>query len=640
NDAEPFIEEDEDDFDKLLNLDIDQLSRQSLAPALQQIVSSVSRQESTVARSPAAVFVITQEMIRRSGYRSVPELLRMAPGVQVAHIDANKWAISIRGFNNRFSNKLLVQIDGRSVYTPLYGGVFWDVQDLMLEDIERIEVIRGPGATVWGSNAVNGVINVITKSSYDTVGLLFNGGSGKEQNGFVSGRAGGRVSSDFHWRVYSKYLDHDDYFSQSGIQDGYRQSRAGFRAEWDPTCCDSVTFQGDIYDGASGQQIATPTPTLPFFQVANSADVVRGGNALIRWRHQIGDESEIAIQTYFDRTERDSFTRSEDRNTFDVDFQHRFRLNDYHRVIYGAGYRTSEDQLVNDGFVIDIMPAQRTINVVSYFLQDEIELVDDELFFTVGSKFEHNSFTNFEFQPSGRVVWNPNQREAYWAAVSRAVRSPTRIDDDLFIRTIGGLSVVGNRNFESEDLLAYEVGYRAQPHEQLSFDIAGFYHQLNDISGAVPISMSQFQLTNAGDGHAYGFELSANYQINPCWKLFGSYSFQRIDIQTMPNAIHAQSPEGSTPHNQFYFWLSGQLREDVELDLMLRYADSLESMNIPSYVELDARIGWQVTCDLELAVIGRNLLDNHHPEFGDTPFTGSQSTEVERSVFGMATWRY
>ncbi|MDP6445277.1 MAG: TonB-dependent receptor [Pirellulaceae bacterium] len=620
----------------------------SVAPSLDLEVSTVSRQKSTVRRSPAAVFVIDQEKIRRSGARNVPELLRMVPGVQVARIDVNKYAITIRGFNGRFTNKLLVQIDGRSVYTPLFGGVYWDVQDVLLADIERIEIIRGPGATVWGANAVNGVINIITKNTRDTVGVYANGGGGDQEGAFTAARVGGHVNEDLHYRVYGKYFDRPEGFNATGpAVDIWRQGRGGFRMDYTPNCFDEVTVQGDIYQGYSGGAQVLPAPAFPFVNPVQNRSFVRGANALTRWTRTLSDESDFAVQMYYDRTERDSATGSEDRDVFDVDFQHRFPIGCAHKMIWGGRYRSSKDlfRAVNP-FAITIAPTERTLDTISFFVQDEIELVDDTLFFTVGSKFEENDFTGFEYQPSGRLVWNPTETQSIWGAVSRAIRRPTRVEDDVFLRsltTTPGVfaTLAGHRGVISEELIAYELGYRSQVSEYFSFDIATFYHKYNHAIGVVPVGPpappTALLLTNAMDAESYGVEVAINYAINDCWDLYGNYSFLRINSSP---SVTSGRLEGGAPRNQAYLMLSGDVGSDVQLDFMLRYVEDLPVFNVPSYVDLNVRLGWWAHENLELSLVGQNLLDSQHLEFVGEAFTGGIGTEVERGVYGMATLNY
>ncbi|NQT41038.1 MAG: TonB-dependent receptor, partial [Planctomycetes bacterium] len=429
----------------ILDMDLDQLAATDVVvSALDVEVTSVSKQESTVGRSPAAIFVITQEMIRRSGVTSVPEALRMAPGLEVARISSHSWAITARGFNNdRYANKLLVLIDGRTVYTPQFSGVYWDVQDLLLEDVERIEVIRGPGGTLWGANAVNGVINILTKKAKDTQGLLVTAGGGTEDSAITGIRYGGKVGDGLNWRVYGKFFERDGSFPVAGnypansgmdsAHDDWRVGRGGFRLDWelDPCRRDVITVQGDYYGGTESKirQITTRDPP-DYTEFLNQRIDLAGANVLTRWTHAVNKESDLALQFYYDRTFRDTGISQSEINTLDIDFQHRFPLARRHRVIWGAEYRQVHDDLVPFAFGIDFVPHERTTQVFSMFVQDEITLVDERLFLTVGSKFENNTYSDFEYQPSARVLYTPTPRQAAWAAASRAVRTPARFDHD------------------------------------------------------------------------------------------------------------------------------------------------------------------------------------------------------------------
>lgn len=646
-DSEPVAASEE----KFEDLDLEQLSKVDVVvPALDVVVSTVSRQESTVGKSPAAVFVITGDMIRRSGARSIPEALRMAPGVQVARIDASKWAISIRGFNGRFANKLLVQIDGRSVYTPLFGGVYWDVQDVVLEDVERIEVIRGPGATVWGANAVNGVINIITKKAADTQGVLISGGGGNEERGFATVRYGGQLGADTHYRIYGKYVDRDRGFSTTGISDDWRMRRFGGRLDWQPTCCDTLTLQGDYYNGFAGQQAVIPDAMSISRTVDDDVHLV-GGNVLLRWTREISDESDWALQFYYDRTERRDTVQGENRDTYDIDFQHRLPAGPCHDLIWGWGYRWSRDVFNTDPLTLDFGPG-RTLDLFSAFVQDEITLREDLLYLTLGAKFENNDFTGFEVQPSIRVLWTPTPQQSVWAAVSRAVRTPSRVDHrfsnnfPISLMPPTYLRILGNPAFESEELIAYELGYREQTTDDFSWDVALFYHDYDKLTAYVPqtpispppvLILPQIP-TNRMMGETYGVELTAAWQLTPCWRVSAAYSFLQIQLHAEAGTgAGSEDGEGKSPHNQVYFQSSWDLAHDMEFDLMVRYVDELSAISVPSYLTMDLRWGWRPCRDLEVAIVGQNLLDSHQLEFTGTDTIG---TEVQRGVYGIVTWQY
>ncbi len=640
----------------ILNLDIDQLGQVDVVvPSFDLEVTSVARRASTVGKSPAAVFVITQEMIRRSGATSIPELLRMAPGVQVARIDANQWAITARGFNSRFANKLLVLIDGRSVYTPLFSGVYWDVQDTLLQDIDRIEVIRGPGATLWGANAVNGVINIITKKAKETQGALITSGGGSEENAMNGLRYGGNVGSNFHYRVYGKHFDRDTGFDPAGAHDDWRQGRVGFRTDWelDEYACDTLTFQGDYYDGSSGTASHFPTLTPPGNSLGAGDIQVSGGNFLTRWTHRFDEESELTLQLYYDRAERRSLFLDQEIDIFDVDLAHHFPLSDRHGLTWGLHFRRVSDDLGSpDPFVLRFDPPRRQTDLASAFVQDEITLIDETLMLTLGSKFEHNEFTGFEFQPSGRLLWTPDRKHALWASVSRAVRTPARSEDDmrLVFANIAPsppmfLAIFGDRNIESEDLLAYEIGFREQTTDEFSWDLALFFNDYNDLMAFAPGTpvlpppalIIPSVPTNRMDGETYGVELAADYAIANWWRVHGSYSFLQMQLHAdAGTAADAESAEGESPHNQAFLQSSWDLPGDLEFDLMGRYVDNLPALNVSNYITLDLRLGYRPNESWEFSVVGQNLLEEHHQEFSSQDPVHS---EVDRGVYAQAIWR-
>ncbi|MEW6159067.1 MAG: TonB-dependent receptor, partial [Verrucomicrobiota bacterium] len=431
---------------------------------LMNIEVSLSRTRQTVSESPSAIHVLTQEDIRRSGATSIPEALRQVPGLDVARITAHSWAVSSRGFNDFFANKLLVLMDGRSVYTPLFSGVFWDVQDTFVEDIERIEVVRGPGASLWGANAVNGVINIVTRTAHDTKGALISGLAGTEE--YIGGiRYGGTISEKASYRAYVKYLHRDDQRDAMGADasDEWDMLRTGFRTDWDFSANDSITFQGDYYEGHEDQRLLVVTPPpIPFRMVEGEARLA-GGNLLGSWRHTFSEESDLGVQVYYDRTERHDRVHREIRNTYDIDFQHRIALFERQEFIWGLGYRLTTDEL-GEGRdrtgAIQFIPSHRQDQLFSAFLQDEIAIIEDRLRLTLGSKFEHNDYTGLEIQPNARLLWTPHRNHSVWGAVSRAVRSPARFEHDVRAWFIPPPSMlVGNPEFESESLLAYELGY-------------------------------------------------------------------------------------------------------------------------------------------------------------------------------------
>src|SRR5438552_3237702 len=399
-----------------------QLKQFSLEELLNLEVTTVSKRPEKLTEAASAIQVITQEDIRRSGASSIPEALRLASNLEVAQVDSRQWAISARGFNSTTADKLLVLIDGRTVYTPLYAGVFWDFQDTLLEDLDRIEVISGPGATLWGANAVNGVINITTKQAKDTQGVLLLGGGGTELRDFGGVRYGGALAPNLHFRVYGQYFDRDSMVFPTGqdAANDWHLGQGGFRLDWDASASTLLTLQGDLYDG----RIAQPGTT---------GDItVDGSNVIGRWSHTFAEDSDLKLQVYYDRTHRripDVF--AEDLDTYDVDFQHRFPLGERHDLVWGLGYRLIEDDVSNSP-ILAFLPARVSRQWFSGFVQDEITLVKDRLHLTLGTKIEHNDYTGFEVQPSARLAWRLSQQQTVWAATSRAVRTPSRIDRELF----------------------------------------------------------------------------------------------------------------------------------------------------------------------------------------------------------------
>src|SRR6266446_596994 len=443
-------------------------------------VTTASKEPERVWKTPAAIYVITQEDIRRSGATSIPEVLRLAPDVEVARTDSDHWAVGIRGFGGQFSKSLLVLIDGRSVYSPLFAGVYWQVQDTLLEDIERIEVIRGPGGTIWGANAVNGVINIITKSTKDTHGMLASLSGGNVDQGIAEFRWGGSNGGGLDYRVYGKGFIRGPEFHPDGSNfDHWKTGQLGFRTDWNLNTRDSLTLQGDMYKGLDGERVAISLYTPQVREVFNGPHDVAGGNILGRWRRQFSKDSDIQIQGYFDRTTRYSPQLDEIRNTFDIDLLYHVTLKGGQNVLMGVGGRWSPDAIVQKFATLDFQPHDETDSIYSGFLQDQITIVPNKLALTIGSKFEHNNYSGFEIQPNVRLLWTPTPHQTLWGAVTRAVRTPSRLDQNLQLTVLllqGApsiyLRVLGSKDFSSEQLLGTEVGYRTLVAEKLYVDVA------------------------------------------------------------------------------------------------------------------------------------------------------------------------
>jgi iron complex outermembrane recepter protein len=631
-------------------------------------VTSVSKRSQRVANAAAAIFVLTQEDIRRSGARNIPEALRMVPGLEVARIDENKWAIGARGFNGRFDNKLLVLIDGRSVYTPLFSGVYWDIQDVPLEDIDRIEVIRGPGATLWGANAVNGVINIITKPAEATQSGFVKAEGGNEQLAAGSARYGDKIGSKGYYRVYGKYFDWGSSSNLAGQDafDGWHQLRGGFRSDWTLSPADSLTVQGDLYNSRNGETLTIPMLSAPYSTTFANAGEYSGGNLLGRWTHSSNGNS-ISLQGYFDRTNySDNNLFVDHESVYDIDFQHDFHVGQKHEIVWGGGYRSIQDRNVPT-FTVAVQPTQAQYNQFSAFVQDEISLLDQRLRVTVGSKFEHNDFTGFEVEPNIRFLANISSVQSVWAAVSRAVRTPALTEEGLRLNEAvvpPGVppfnsplpvieAVYGNKKFQSEDMLAYEVGYRVQANSKLSLDVATFYNNYTNLRTAEPgtpflegnpiPTNVVFPLVafNKMSGGTYGIEPFADWKVLPRWKLFGSYSFLQMKIHKDNDSLDpvADVPNGQNPQHQFYFRSALDLPKNIEEDLMVRYVSELSGLNIPSYASLGGGVRWRPTSNLELSFFGENWTNNRHMEFVPD-FINTMPTAVGRSFHGGITWTF
>jgi iron complex outermembrane receptor protein len=623
-------------------------------------ISTASRKPEKLFGTAAAVYVITRDDILRSGATSIPEALRLAPGVEVARVGSHSWAVSVRGFNGDLSNKLLVLMDGRSVYSPLYAGVFWDVQDTLLEDVDRIEVVEGPGGTLWGANAVNGVINIFTRSAHETRGALLEAGAGNEEQGFGALRYGGQIGETGDGRAYIKAFQIDDSkrLDAGDATDRWEMTRGGFRTDWGaPDAADSLTIQGDIYDGKE-RGVFTDEFTLGTVPAGVFTDdtQVRGGNLLGRWNRQLAANSDITLQLYYDATTREiPSTFNERRHTIDLDFQHRLPLGTNNDILWGVGFRTTSDELHNTLFAT-FDPDDRTDNTYSAFVQDTIGLGSDRILLTLGSKFEHNDYTGYEVQPNVRLSWLVDSSQTLWAAVSRAVRIPSRLDADLHLTaplSIPGIpfplyiQVNGNDAFDSEKLLAYEAGYRIRFGDSVSFDLATFYNDYDKLQTTEPElpvlvlapPLPYIALPNSLDnemrGDTYGATLSANWNVLSNWRLHLQYSWfdMQLHITADSQNVTAENAAGNSPERQWAIRSFLDLPDNLSLYVDARYVDDLPNQDIPSYTAVDASIRWTTGNQLTVSLTGQNLFDDRHPEFGG-------GNEIERSVFGSATWNF
>lgn len=620
----------------------------SLEQLLDTQVLSVSKKIETVADSPAAIYVVTSEDIARSGVTNIPDALRMVPGVNVARSDSNSWAISIRGFNSTLANKLLVLIDGRSVYNPVFGGVLWEAQNLMLLDIERIEVIRGPGGTLWGANAVNGVINIITKHSRDTQGSLAHVLAGNEESN-LSARHGGAFGVDGTYRIYAKAFKRDSSHKPGGGEtyDEWDGIRTGFRADWG----DNFTLQGDAYRTNTQQRKAHFSLVAPFEPIENQELVYEGVNVLGRWTDKYDDGAQLSIQTYIDWARRDEpLNFIDNRTTYDVEAQYNFAPMDMHELIAGAGYRFMSDNEIGNKNV-SFSPAKHRNSLYNLFVQDKITLSPEHWFLTLGSKFEHNDFSGSEAQPNMRLQWQPSASQTWWASASRAVRTPTPIEEDLTstLRTGAGFrfAFVPNDNFKSEQLKAYELGYRIQLTPSISADVAAFNNDYEHLATYrfLPYSLVvngidpphlffPVQFTNDMEGKSHGFETSFNWAVNEDLKLALDYSYLRLRVTALDPT--QESPEYLFPKEQIGLKIYWNLSDSWTLDTTATHVDKLLGGNVPAYTRLDINLGGQLSKTLRLNVVGQNVLEKTHREFGAVE--DPNAAEIERSIFAKLTW--
>ena len=646
------------------------LKRLSIEDLMNLDVTSVAKQPQRLLQAASAIQVITADDIRRSGASSIPEVLRLADNLEVAQINAHDWAISARGFNANLANKLLVLVDGRAVYTPLYGGVLWNVQDCLLADIERIEVISGPGGTLWGANAVNGVINIITKAAQDTQGLYALAAGGNELQEQAGIRFGTTLAPGVYLRAYGKYTGIDREVTTAGTSadDSWHVGRGGFRLDSEPSAPNRLTVQGDFYSGAEDV-------------VATGGASLSGGNILGRWAHETPGGASMSLQLYYDHTYLSQpFAASpaappffsgfpaaslkDDLDTYDLDFQYHFAWGARHKVTWGLGYRATHES-DEDLSVVRFVPTILSQALYSAFAQDEIMLAR-RVYLTIGSKLEHNDYTGFEFEPSARLQWNLESTQLLWAAISRAVRTPSRYDRDLLVPT--GLInppppfqfpttyLMGSPDFVSEKLLAYEVGYRTQLGPRLAASVSAFYNDYHDLRSTTATATTATYVfpfpiffQNNLEGETHGLEISASYQMLEWWRLHAGYDLLQEHLHVRPGEVDATGATNETadPPQQVALRSSMDLPRGMTLDAALRWVDALHINSgpaggpvvgiVPSYLELDSGIAWHATAGLELSLMGRNLLHAYHIEYG---FPSPTREQIGRSVFARITWGY
>lgn len=604
-------------------------------------ITSVSKQEEKLQDAAAAVFVLTSDDIRRARVTNIPDALRLVPGVHVVQGDASSWGVSIRGFNTSvFNNKLLILVDGRSVYDPLFAGTFWEVQDTILEDIDRIEVIRGPGGTLWGSNAVNGVINITTKGAAATQGTFAQLGAGNEDPAIGSFRYGWQTESGAAARVFAKFNDHDATWNPGGSKDDWRTGRTGFRIDHSGEGGLDQTFQGEIYKVISGPVVGPADDNR-----------IRGGNLI--YRRTVKSDSKVItqIQGYYDYIDYASPGFDFVRDTLDLELQQQIPSG-RHSVVWGAGIRFNGDNITESSFGA-ANPSESDDMTYNVFAQDTLDIPSRNLKATFGGKLSKNDFTGVEFQPSARVAWGGMERQTLWGAISRAVRIPSRLDTDF------PFSAASRDDLDAEELISYEIGHRLFSKRGLTLESTAFFNDYDelivfeqDLSKLPGLPLSS---ANALEGNTHGIEVNTTWKASDDWRLDASLTYLEMDLEVRPGQSgldatgtidQSSSIEDSDPHVRATLRSAYDVSEQLEFDGIVRYSDSIAgpggAAKVPSYVAVDLGVTWRPRKDFEFAISGRNLFDSHQPEqvgTSRTPPTPPRS-EIQRSVFGTATWRF
>jgi iron complex outermembrane receptor protein len=640
------------------------LSKLSVEDLMNVEVTSVSKKEQKVSQTAAAIFVITQEDIRRSGANNIPDLLRMVPGVNVAQVNSNIWAISVRGFDGEFSNKLLVMLDGRIVYLPTFSGTFWDVLDVPLEDVERIEVIRGPGGATWGANAVDGVINIITSKASESQGGMVVAGAGNLDQGFGTLQYGGTAGKSTDYRLFAKYFNQDHLPGLSGPNggDGWHILRGGFRVDSKLSAKDDLAVTGDIYSSRTGDIGGTVNSiTSPAVQAEFSKSNTTGGYVQADWIHRQSERSDTSLQISFDRYRRNDALR-ETRNTLDLDFAHHFLWGSRQDVVWGVGYRYSSSTTDGNLF-FSLNPADLNTQLFSAFVQDEVALIPQRLSLIAGAKIEHNYFTGFGVMPTLRATWALPEHQMVWAAISRALRTPSEIDTASQL-TVNGfvppsgppvlIRIVGNPAFQNEHEINYEAGYRIQPYDRLSVDFTAYYNSYSQLQTSEPEpSFSEtdppplhiilpLEYENLMRGETHGVETFATWKISRRWTLTPAYAFEEIHLHLEPSSQDTMSvagDEGSSPRQWARVGSHVALVHGLAWDVSANFVGRLANPAVASYTRIDSQISWHLREHLSGSLVGQNLAQDHHIEFLNTGGTGF-SNYMKRSGYLKLSWRF
>lgn len=637
---------------------VEDLQRMSLDDLLQVELTTATRTPEVPARTPVAVTVITSEDIRRSGATSLVELLRFAPGVHVAQVDGNKWAVGIRGFADRLSRAMLVMIDGRTVYTPLFAGTYWEMQDTLLDDIERIEIVRGPGGTLWGANATTGIINIITRSATATQGALVTAAAGNVERGALAGRYGGPIGARGAYRVYGKWFNRGPGVHRDrGDVDEWQIGQGGFRADWTPSVDRTFTLQGDAYGGDAGQRLVATTYTPPYSQALNDDVSLAGMNVLGRWTAGSRGGANVTLQAYYDRTRRVEALFRETRDTIDVDFQQALAPLGRQRVLWGAGYRRSSDDTAAVP-IREFTPAAAALQLFSVFAQDQISLRPEQLDAVVGARLAHNSYSGVEFQPSARLIWTPAAAHSVVLSATRALRTPSRVERDY---TTGSLvnptipmfvRLQPSPEFDTEKLHGYEASYRVRPAGQVFVTVSGFFNHHQDLLGtsvgttfaettvSPPRLIVPLQFGNALHGNSHGVELTADVRPTRWWRWTAAYSGLRIQLTRDPGETDGSQEvrgEGGSPNHQVQVHSSVDLPGSLEMDWHFRYVTRLRAFAVPAYATSDLRLAWHLSRQFSLEMVGKNLHRATHLEF---TAGASGNVAIRRGAYARLIWRH
>jgi iron complex outermembrane receptor protein len=590
---------------------VKELKKLSVEQLMDIVVTSVSKSPEKLSEVASAIQVITSEDIHRSTATRLPEALRLATNIQVAQSGSHDWGVTARGFNglpvtsSTLANKLLVMIDGRSVYTPLFGGVFWDVQNVLMQDLDRIEVISGPGGSLWGANAVNGIVNIISKEARETQGVYASVSAGNFMNDFETVRYGSHVDSTLFFRVYGQHFKFNSTSYENGIDamDSWHMNQEGFRADYIQSNQNKFTFQGDFYQGKDDDTGSTYN---------------NGQNLLGRFTHTFSQRSGLTMQFYFDRTYRNITSQStvDIMNTYDFDFQHDIRTGRNNKIVWGLGYRHVNDHITTMNN--DFFPVDKNLPLFNGFVQDQLAIIPERLELTIGTKLLYNVYTDWEFHPTIRMAWMPNENQTIWAAASRAVRTPTRFDADNKGQILGSFG-----NFQSENVNAYELGYRFQHQDKYYISVSTFYNVYTDLR-SVDTNVTTpplFYFANHLSANTYGFEISGKVILTNWWSIRGGYTFLKEDFKNTSPKTYPQTYlfEAIDPQNQILLQSMMNVGKGFMVDAIFRYVDklpqSIDGSIVPAYSTMNLRVAWEHHW-LTLSVMGKNLFQDDHLEFG------------------------